>query len=496
LDLLFAGDTGQRLYQNMLFNSLAFLYFFSGFYLVYLALHRWVKAQNLWLLAASYFFYGAWSWRFLLLIGLSTLTDYTVGRLLNKINHPGGRKALLGVSLAVNLSLLGIFKYFDFFSASLAKLLATLGVQTDPLMLQIALPLGISFYTLKTLSYTIDIYRRRLQPTASLLDYAIYVSFFPVLLAGPIDRAASLLPQIANRRPIASAQVAAGSYLILAGCFKKLVIADNLALITTRIFAPDTSFAGLDIILGVLAYAVQIYADFSGYSDMARGLGKSMGFELAINFKLPYLALSPADFWQRWHVSLSEWLRDYIFFPTRRALLRRSRASGSLANWLIPPLVTMGLSGLWHGAGWTFVLWGLYHGALLALNHQVEPRLPQPGALARLPAGLVAAARMIVTFALVTFGWLFFRAVSLDQVSYLLTHLSLAPSAESAALASSVWFFSLPLIVAHVFQQHSRDLLIIPKLATPIRVAVYGLILAWMLIFGVRQATEFIYFQF
>jgi D-alanyl-lipoteichoic acid acyltransferase DltB (MBOAT superfamily) len=452
------------------------------------------------LLAASYAFYGCWDWRYLLLIGVSTLTDFLVGRQLGKIagSTPAGkaqRRFWLFGSIAVNLSFLGLFKYFNFFSGSLAQLLGLLGVEADPFTLDVILPLGISFYTLKTISYTIDVYHNRLKPTNSLLDYAVFVAFFPQLLAGPIERAARLLPQIEHPRRVRTDQITTGLYLILWGYFKKLVIADNMAKIANQVFDHYTNYTGLDILLGILAFAVQIYGDFSGYSDIARGISRLMGFETIVNFKLPYFALRPADFWQRWHISLSEWLRDYIFFPLRRALLRRNRNGNSILNLVTPPMITLLASGLWHGAALHFVIWGAYHGVLLVL-YQIRSRLAWHHWTGGNFSPMVTATKMALMFTLTLFGWLIFRASSIRQIGFMLSKMSLLPSAESASFASSLLFFTLPLLLIQVYQHITRDLLILTKLRYPARVFLYGLMLVWIVIFGARASTEFIYVQF
>ena len=403
------------------------------------------------------------------------------------------RRLLLLVSLAANLGLLGVFKYFNFFAGNAAQALSLFGLEAGPLTLEVALPLGISFFTLKSMSYTIDVFQRRMPPTRSLLEYAIFVAFFPALLAGPMDRARHLLPQIAQPRRPRPEQMAAGWYLILWGFYKKLVIADNLAKVVDPVFQAPGDHAGLDILLAVLAFGVQIYSDFSGYSDIARGLAKLMGFELTVNFRLPFFALNPTDFWQRWHISFSEWLRDYIFFPLRRSLLKSKMV---FLPELLPPLLTMLFSGLWHGAGWNFVLWGGYHGLLMVLYRFLEKRPIHQDPWRSGQAYPLVAARMLLMFALVTLGWLFFRASSLEQIGYLLTHLSLATSAQSLIIVTDLVLFSAPLLVMEVAQYASGNLLVVLRLPTLLRVFLYALLLALLVVFGTHQASGFIYAQF
>jgi D-alanyl-lipoteichoic acid acyltransferase DltB (MBOAT superfamily) len=483
------------------FNTLAFLIFFIIFYSVYLVLFKHLKVQNIWLLLASYAFYAFIDWRFLPMIIFMTLTDFSLAWLMGRLDAANPemrkkRKLLVFLSLAIDLTLLGFFKYFNFFAGSIAHTLDLIGIAADPVTLNILLPLGISFYTLKSLSYTLEVYRGRLEPTIGLLDYAIFIAFFPALLAGPIDRAGKFLPQVSRSRRIDADHFAAGISLILWGYLKKLVIADNLAIIANQVFQNPVNVHGLDIILGTMAFAVQIYCDFSGYSDIARGLARLMGFELMVNFKLPYFALNPADFWQRWHISLSEWLRDYIFFPVRRMVL--SWRSRGVAFWglLVPPLVTMLLSGLWHGAGWNYIFWGLYHGGLMIVYRLLE-KIPISKFLETIVNSRFGIyLRMGIMFGFVCLGWLFFRSNSVGQAFQLLTNISLSPSGQSITYAGELIFFTLPLLLIQVWQSVKGDLLVLSKLRLPVQLFVYSLILVWIVVFGARQATEFIYAQF
>ncbi|MDA1306433.1 MAG: MBOAT family protein, partial [Acidobacteria bacterium] len=312
------------------------------------------------LLVASYVFYGAWDYRFLSLLGISTIIDYVVA--LRMADAAGRhRKAWLIVSLVTNLGLLGFFKYFNFFVDSGNALLIALGVDPMPMRLHIVLPVGISFYTFQTLSYTIDVYRGKLDPTRSLRDFALFVAYFPQLVAGPIERATHLLPQVLNPRRLSMPLLHQGLWLISWGLFKKMVIANNLAIVVDRTFAAGSGATGAEYLIAIYAFAFQIYCDFSGYSDIARGLAALMGIDLMVNFNNPYAATNPREFWRRWHISLSTWLRDYLYVPlggNRGALWQTYRAL----------MLTMLLGGIWHGAQWTFVVWGLYHGVWLAVH--------------------------------------------------------------------------------------------------------------------------------
>ncbi len=299
----------------MLFNSFIFVAFFCIVYSAYAVLKDRYRAQNCLLLTASYLFYGYWDARFLLLLIGSTLIDFWVGLKIEQSKSERSRRIFLIISLASNLSILGFFKYFNFFSETAGRAIALLGLQADPVFLNVILPVGISFYTFQTLSYSIDVYRQKMSAVRNGIDFALFVSFFPQLVAGPIERASTFLPQIQSPRTLRADQINAGLFLILWGYFKKLVVADSLGNVAATVFEEYTSYQGLDIVIGTLAFTLQIYGDFSGYSDIARGLAKLMGFELMINFKLPYFAANPSDFWARWHISLSTWFRDYVYIP-------------------------------------------------------------------------------------------------------------------------------------------------------------------------------------
>ncbi len=470
----------------MIFNSLVFVVFFAAVYAIYLSLHRSRKAQNLLLLVASYVFYGYWDWRFLSLLLISTLIDYSVGLRLDGESRPVQRRTLLLISMTANLCLLGFFKYFNFFADNLYRLFHLAGLQVDELTLHIILPVGISFYTFQTMSYTIDIYRGRLKATRSLADFALFVSFFPQLVAGPIERAIDLLPQITHPRQVRWDQVHAGLSLLLWGYFKKMVVADNLARIANLLFAPDSSFHSLDLVIGTIAFGGQIYGDFSGYSDIARGLAKLMGFELTLNFRLPYFALTPSDFWERWHITLSSWLRDYLYIP-----LGGNR--GSTLFTCRNLMLTMLLGGLWHGAQWNFVLWGLFHGTILILYRLLARFGPGPAPSPHPARILIQWVGMLL---LTHLGWMIFRIHSLDQLLHVFTQISFAPTPDSRWLLYQVAFFYSPLILMQCAQHFTGDLMVAFRLPAPLRALLFALLLAGLFIFGVRESNEFIYFQF
>jgi alginate O-acetyltransferase complex protein AlgI len=397
----------------MLFSTWTFFVFFAAVLAVLPRLSP--TGQNRFLLAASFVFYGAWDWRFLALLVVTILVDFLVGVKLDTVERPAARKAWLCVSLVSNLGILGFFKYWHFFVESASAGLQALGFGAVSSRLEVVLPVGISFYTFQSLSYIIDVYRRQVPAVRRLDDYALFVSYFPQLVAGPIERANHMLPQLLNPRTPSADRWVTGGWLITRGLFKKVVIADNLAVWADSVFAMPSWDNGLVCLAGLYAFAFQIYGDFSGYSDMARGVSRLMGIDLMVNFRLPYLSDTPAEFWRRWHISLSSWLRDYVFLPLSYAVSRRfdePRVWGLRADLWIYTLGIVGtmlLGGLWHGAAWTFVAWGLFHGLLLAA-YRALPRRGLPGARWR-------PIRIVVMFHLACAGWLLFRAADLAQAS-------------------------------------------------------------------------------
>ena len=473
----------------MVFNSLHFVWFFLAVYLLYRLLPH--RGQNWLLLVASYYFYAAWDWRFLSLLAASTLVDFTAARLIERSDAPRRRKLLLSVSLGFNLTLLGFFKYFNFFSDSLRVLLAGIGWQMDFVTLRVLLPIGISFYTFMTMSYVIDVYRREIPATKKLVDFAVFVAFFPHLVAGPILRAARLLPQIELPRTTSAAQVRDGLWLIAWGYFLKVFVADNLAPLTNTVFEPGVRHGGVDVWLGVYAFAFQIYGDFAGYSNIARGTSKLMGIELIENFRFPYFVRSPQAFWRHWHISLSTWLRDYLYIPLGGSRHGEAQTHRNL-------LITMVLGGLWHGAAWTFVLWGVYQGLLLVGYRAAERwstfRLWTQGAgpVARLTS-------WIVMFHLTCYGWLIFRARSLEQIGSMTVAMftDLNPAAVSVqALLVPLLLYVTPLVLVHAMEAYADDVLVVPKLPVAVRYSVYAATFYLTMLFGNFGGAEFIYFQF
>ncbi|MFT4759489.1 MAG: alginate O-acetyltransferase complex protein AlgI [Paraglaciecola sp.] len=399
----------------MLFNSLDFAIFLPVVFALYWAMKRNLRLQNLLIVAASYVFYGWWDARFLGLILLSTLVDFFIGRRLGLENNWSRRKILLWTSIFVNLGLLGVFKYFNFFLENFTTAFSFFGVDFSIQSLQIILPVGISFYTFQTLSYTIDIYKKRLAPTQDFVSFAAFVSFFPQLVAGPIERATHLLPQFQRARKFQYHQAVDGLRQILWGLFKKIVIADNCAEFANQIFNNSADYSGSTLALGAFFFTFQIYGDFSGYSDIAIGTARLFGFDLKQNFAFPYFSRDIAEFWRRWHISLSTWFRDYLYIPLGGS---RGGTWRKVSNTFIIFLV----SGFWHGANWTFIVWGALNALyflplLLTKNNRNHLEIV---AKDRVLPSFLESLQMLLTFGLTMIAWIFFRAENLTHaLSYL-----------------------------------------------------------------------------
>ena len=469
----------------MLFNSLDFAVFFLLVFTAYSVLPH--RGQNRLLLMASYFFYGCWDWRFLSLIAISTSMDYVVSLCIHGSNRPHFRKGCLALSISVNLGILGFFKYFNFFVGSAETLLASLGFNPTFFHLQIVLPVGISFYTFQSMSYCLDVYRKQLIPTRNFLDYALFISLFTQLVAGPIERASHLLAQITAPRRITWPNIQTGTWLFTWGLFKKMVIGDNVAVLADQVFSGRIEWTSGSVLLGIYAFALQIYCDFSAYSDMARGLGKFLGFDIMINFRNPYFALDPSDFWRRWHISLSTWLRDYLYIPLGGSRKGPRRTYVNL-------ILTMILGGLWHGAAWTFIFWGIFHGIWLAIHRLTR----SDGAEALELSCFSKSWRRIATFHAVCFGWLLFRAESMQVVVGMLQAMIHKPGLfpEFAPWLFQLAVLGLPLLVVQVLQERTRDSLAPLRLSLVPRSALYMLVILMLLLFANTGSRAFIYFQF
>jgi alginate O-acetyltransferase complex protein AlgI len=474
----------------MVFNSVHFAVFFVLVYAAYrLVPHR---AQNWLLLVASYYFYAAWDWRFTALLAASTIVSHAGALRLARTEEPRARLRLLWACLAFHLATLGFFKYYGFFAENLATLVEAVGWRADFVTLHVILPLGISFYTFMAMAYLVDVYRREIAPTRDLLAFAVFIAYFPHLVAGPILRAASLLPQIAHPRRIRREDVSQGLWLIATGLFKKMFVADNMSPLVDAIFDPAHPATGLEILLGSYAFALQIYGDFAGYSDMARGLSQLMGIELNVNFRFPYFVRDAREFWRHWHISLSTWLRDYLYIP-----LGGSRGTSWATRRNL--LVTMVLGGLWHGAAWPFVLWGAYQGALLIAYRDLAGRWSAMWPRGRAADRAAWVASWLLFIHLVCYGWLLFRARSLSQIARMTRELvagpwSMTPLAHETLMALAG--FGLPLVAMNAYEAWKDDLLAVPRLPLVLRYAIYACMFYLVLLFGQYGGAQFIYFQF
>ena len=462
----------------MTFNSLQYAAFLVAVVGVHWTLRG--RARTGFVLTASYVFYGAWDWRFLSLLVASTFIDFVAGRQIHAHTGEPARRRWLTASIVANLGMLGAFKYWGFFVDGASDLTGALGLDWAAPTLEVVLPVGISFYTFQSMSYTIDIHRRQIEPCPSLLDYAAYVSFFPQLVAGPIERASTLLPQLrADRRPPDADRVASALALIGAGLFRKVVIADTMAPIVADGYAPGAS--GGAALVATYAFALQIYGDFAGYTAIARGSARLLGIELMVNFDTPYGARSPTDFWRRWHISLSTWLRDYLYIPLGGNRGSRARTERNL-------LLVMLLGGLWHGAAWTFVVWGGLHGLFLIVHRQRTSRDRRP-----LPTPVAVAG----TFHLVCFAWIFFRASSVSEAWDVIRSIASGPvtGLDTGSVALVVGAALATLALDLVVRRH-RDESGLVLLPSAIQGAVIGVASVLFIVYSGAPPVPFVYFQF
>ena len=482
----------------MIFNSIDFAIFLPIVFLIYWFLvNKNLKLQNLFILAASYVFYGWWDWKFLTLIVFSTLVDYTIGCLLKNQENENKRKILLYTSLIINLSFLGFFKYYNFFVENFVEAFTLFGIKLNIETLNIILPVGISFYTFQTLSYTIDVYQRKLEPTKDLIAFASFVTFFPQLVAGPIERATDLLPQFYKKRVFDYHKAVDGLRQILWGLFKKIVIADNCAQFANIIFNNSADYSGSTLVLGAIFFAFQIYGDFSGYSDIAIGTSRLFGFELKKNFHFPYFSRDIAEFWRRWHISLNTWFRDYIYIP-----LGGSR--GGTAMKVRNTFVIFVVSGFWHGANWTFIAWGLLNAMyflplLLTSKNRVNLGVVADG---RILPSFKEFIQILSTFGLTVLAWIFFRAENIQHAFSYISEI-FSPSLFSVPAFSDlprvgvVAVLLLGFIVIEWIGRRSEYAIehIGLKWKAPIRYAFYYILILALFYFG-GQEQQFIYFQF
>ncbi len=478
----------------MLFPTVTFAIFFMVVLPVsWVLIRQPTRTQwKLFMLAASYYFYAYWNPRFVFLLVASTIFNQICGQAISRTAGEGARRVILAVAVAGNLAVLGYFKYYDFFVSSFQNMLDNVGISISPEILSITLPVGISFFTFQALSYVIDIYRRQIEPT-SLIDFAVYESFFPHVVAGPIVRAAEFLPQLKERHDPRRIDASKAFFLIFLGLFKKVVLANFLATeIVDRVFANPERYSALESLAAIYAYAVQIYCDFSGYTDMAIGLALLLGFRFPQNFDSPYTAVNLQDFWRRWHMTLSRWLRDYLYIPLGG---NRGSARATYRNLML----TMLLGGLWHGAAWTFVIWGGIHGGFLSLEHWRHAARERRG-LPELPDTLGRRAiRRFVTFQIVCLAWVFFRSESLDKAFELLGRLSPAHWFESAPeLKLSIVVAIAVGIGAQYIPKDTmgRAMATFSRLSPVAQGVALGFALLFINTLGPRGVAPFIYFQF
>ncbi len=468
----------------MIFSSYQFLVFFLTVIFLILIIPG-SRNRKIILLIASYLFYALWDYRFVLLILFSTLVDAQVGNALDKMENARQRKWLLFISVSANLGVLGFFKYFNFFIESAGVLLSQWGFEAQTL--NIILPVGISFYTFQTMSYTIDIYRRELKPVDSFLDFALFVSFFPQLVAGPIVRAADFLPQLKRPVSIRAANVWAGSQIFIVGLFKKLMVADAVAPFVDRVFAYPNYYSSSTIWLAVIAYALQIYCDFSGYSDMAIGCARILGFHFDRNFYMPYLSKNITEFWRRWHISLSSWLRDYLYIPLG------GNRKGNFRTY-INLMITMLLGGLWHGASWNFVLWGGVHGLALCLHRMWIRSSFAPQHKTRV-LQIVSA---ILTFLFVISAWVLFRAETTELMVQIYAKMLFIDPNGATWYYSAVFVAIILNIIGHIGGSLRTDEELV-FFQTPYSYrAAFSVITVLLIIylFAPTEVSPFIYFQF
>ncbi|MFV0144774.1 MBOAT family protein [Empedobacter stercoris] len=480
----------------MLFNSISFAIFLPIVFALYWLLRKSFKLQNILLLIASYYFYGCWDWRFMFLLGFSTLLDYYSGIKIEEATSQNLKKIWLTISIGINLGFLGFFKYYNFFADSFAEMLNGFGLNVHPWTLQIILPVGISFYTFHGLSYIIDIYYNRIKAERNIVDYSVFVSFFPLLVAGPIERATHLLPQIKKTRVFNYSQAVDGMRQILWGLFKKMVIADNCAIYANEIFSNPESQSGSNLVLGAIFFAFQIYGDFSGYSDIALGVARLFGIELLKNFNYPYFSRDIAEFWRRWHISLSTWFRDYLYIP-----LGGSRGG----NWMRVrnTFIIFIVSGFWHGANWTFIFWGFLNALFIMPSILLKTNRTNLEIVAqdRFFPTFRELFNMMLTFALTVLAWIFFRANSITHAFEYIggifnQSLFTFPTLRKSALATL--FLVVFLLLTEWMGRRNNygiEKLLLEK-PRWVRWSFYAFVLMLIGLFLQTEESPFIYFQF
>jgi alginate O-acetyltransferase complex protein AlgI len=478
----------------MLFNSLNFAIFLPIIVLLYwFATKGNLKLQNILLLISSYFFYACWDWRFLFLLIFSTLLDYYTGIKMSDAKNQNSKKFWFWLSITVNLSFLGVFKYYNFFVESFASAIENIGINIKPWTLKVILPVGISFYTFHGLSYVIDIYKDRIKSEKSFIDYSVFVSFFPLLVAGPIERATHLLPQIQKKRTFDYAKAVDGLKQILWGLFKKVVIADQCADYANQIFNNSSEYSGSTLVLGAIFFAFQIYGDFSGYSDIAIGTARLFGINLLRNFAFPYFSRDIAEFWRRWHISLSSWFKDYLYIPL-------GGSKGGMWTKIRNTFIIFLVSGFWHGANWTFIVWGFLNALYImpSLIFNTNRNNIEIVAKGKYIPNIKEIFSIVITFSLTVFAWIFFRAENIDHA---MIYISRIFSSSILSIPSSLPKFTLILIILFLiiewFGRENQYALEKFGLNTP-KVIRWGFyyILVFSIIYFAGSEKQFIYFQF
>ncbi len=472
----------------MLFNSLPFLVFIAVFLPVYFALKG--RARLLLCLAGSYFFYGWWDPRFLSLIVLSTVIDYALGLKISETEEQTKRKRLLWISVGMNLGVLAFFKYFNFFTDSFINLMNSVGIEASFNTIHIILPVGISFYTFQSMSYTIDLYRRKIEVEPDFMRFATYISFFPQLVAGPIVRASDLLPQFRKDHNFDWHNFTMGLGQMLVGFFKKVAVADSLALVVDQIFTSPAGFSSLNLVIGVIFYSFQIYCDFSGYSDIAIGLARIMGFHFPMNFRTPYFSKNFSEFWTRWHISLSSWLRDYLYIPLG------GNRGGKLFMYR-NLMITMLLGGLWHGASWAFVFWGFLHGSYQIIQKLTTSYVTQIEDALQMPEWLRNAWAMSLVYFLTCFAWIYFRSPDFATANAIISGIA---AFEGTTLVNMFWivqgFLLIGILLLVEIVDTKMDLPSIAEQSPVFQIASYAMILWGIALLGTFGQSQFIYFQF
>jgi alginate O-acetyltransferase complex protein AlgI len=481
----------------LLFNSFQFLVFYAICLTANCALRG--NARKLFLLVASYYFYMCWSTRYILVILGITIVDFLSGLLMESSKSSLSRRVYLGLSLFCNIGLLVVFKYFNFLSISVFSASRLFGATGTPLLLNIILPVGLSFHTFQAMSYIIDLYKKKVPAERSLLNYALYVAYFPQMVAGPIERPSQLLPQFHIDPLPTGERFRSGAAQALWGFFKKMVVADNLAGLVNLVYANPTAYSGPELLLATVCFALQIYCDFSGYTDIALGAARMMGYELRVNFRQPYFSRSIGEFWHRWHISLSTWFRDYVYIP-----LGGNRVA--VPRLYLNLMITFMLSGLWHGASWNFVIWGGLHGSYLAISRLTARLRAKVRGLLRLDRapGLLAVLQVAATFAMVCVGWVFFRAKTLASALYIVSHAIFPGRFHFDILSDAELTFSmLPFLLAAIAAMVPVEWWIMHPHRIPavwryfwIRVCGYQICVYSIVFFGVFGHVDFIYFKF